>query len=70
MFLKKNTITDFLYIMLAIIIAILVVIGYMDMLQKDQAQKLALKQYKVSESLLKSKLTELQSALDLLNKGE
>jgi hypothetical protein len=69
MVLKRDSITNFLYIIITIIISILVFIGYFDIYQKDQAQKLSLKQYEDSLSLLKSNITELQSAIDILNKG-
>jgi len=69
MVLNKNSIKDFLYIMVGIFVGILVGIGYLDIYKADRAQKLALKDYEASNALLKSKLTELESAIESLTKG-
>jgi hypothetical protein len=67
--LNIEKIQNFFYITLAISVALMVAHGYGHFYTTDLQQKFALKQYEASESLLKNKLSELQTAIEILNKG-
>jgi len=66
--LNIEKIQNFFYITLAISVALMVAHGYQHFYTTDLQQKFALKQYEASESLLKNKLSELQAAIEILNK--
>jgi hypothetical protein len=68
MVLNKNSIRDFLYLMIALFVGVLVGIGYLNIFKADLNQKMAQKEYEAAEFLLKNKMTEIQSATKLIPK--